>query len=231
MITVASYNIRKAIGTDRLRKPERIIAVLNEIDADIVVLQEADRRFGARAAAIPLEMIASESDFRPVPFDSRKDSIGWHGNAILVKSGIEVRKHRVLDIPALEPRGAVVADLLIGDAELRIVGMHLDLSGLWRRRQARSILAQLEEMSPKIPQILMGDLNEWTAHRGCLVDFAHKHRIAHTAPSFHTRRPVARLDRIMAGPGIELLASGTHHSLTAKRASDHYPVWARIAVR
>jgi endonuclease/exonuclease/phosphatase family metal-dependent hydrolase len=231
MITVASYNIRKAIGTDRLRKPERIIAVINEIDADVVVLQEADRRFGARTAALPLEMIASESDYRPVPFESRKDSIGWHGNAILVKRHVEIRKHRVLDIPALEPRGAVSADLSLGDDDLRIVGMHLDLSGLWRRRQARSILSQLDAMSPKIPQILLGDLNEWTAHRGCLVDFAHHHRIAHTSPSFHTRRPVARLDRIMAGPGIELLASGTHHSLAAKRASDHFPVWARIALR
>ena len=32
---VASYNIRKAIGLDRRRKPERIIEVLAELDADI----------------------------------------------------------------------------------------------------------------------------------------------------------------------------------------------------
>ena len=49
-VKVASYNMRKAIGTDRRRNPERILQVLREIDADIIALQEADRRFGTRAA-------------------------------------------------------------------------------------------------------------------------------------------------------------------------------------
>jgi endonuclease/exonuclease/phosphatase family metal-dependent hydrolase len=48
MIRVASYNIQKSIGTDFKRKPERILAVLSELDADIVALQEVDRRFGER---------------------------------------------------------------------------------------------------------------------------------------------------------------------------------------
>src|SRR3546814_17047117 len=50
MIKVASYNMRKALGTDRRRNPERILEVLNEIDADVIALQEADRRFGPRIA-------------------------------------------------------------------------------------------------------------------------------------------------------------------------------------
>jgi len=52
MIKVASYNIRKAIGTDRRRSPDRIIEVLNEVGADLVALQEADRRFGKRTAVL-----------------------------------------------------------------------------------------------------------------------------------------------------------------------------------
>ena len=55
MIRVACYNMRKAIGTDRRRRPERTIEVLNELDADVIALQEADRRFGTqgeRAARI-----------------------------------------------------------------------------------------------------------------------------------------------------------------------------------
>lgn len=231
MITVASYNIRKSIGTDRRRRPERILHVLKEVDADILALQEADRRFGSRESAIPPHLIASETDYRAVPFESKKDGIGWHGNAILVRKHIEILHGSIIDIPSLEPRGAVVADLKIGDSLLRVTGMHLDLSGLWRRRQARAILTQLAEMQPEMPQILMGDLNEWTAHRGCLHDFARHHRIAHTSASFHSRRPMARLDRIMTGPGIDLLASGTHHSFTARMASDHLPVWARVALR
>jgi endonuclease/exonuclease/phosphatase family metal-dependent hydrolase len=231
MITVATYNIRKAIGTDRLRRPDRILHVLNEVGADIVALQEADRRFGARASAIPIDLLSKETDYVPVPFESRRDSIGWHGNAILVKRHIDILSHKILTIPTLEPRGAVLADLAIGVQRLRVVGMHLDLSGLWRRRQAHSILQQLQAMDGDVPEILMGDLNEWTAHRGCLHDFSRAHRIAHSAPSFHSQRPIARLDRIMASQDIELVDSGTHHSILARRASDHLPVWANIAFR
>ena len=50
---IVSYNIRKAVGLDRRRDPERILAILREVDADIVVLQEADRRLGRRSAALP----------------------------------------------------------------------------------------------------------------------------------------------------------------------------------
>ncbi|MGE3746289.1 MAG: endonuclease/exonuclease/phosphatase family protein, partial [Sphingomonadaceae bacterium] len=56
-LSVASYNIRKAIGLDRRRRPERILDVIAELDADIVALQEADRRFGARVSALPFPLI------------------------------------------------------------------------------------------------------------------------------------------------------------------------------
>ena len=52
-IIVASYNMRKAIGLDRRRDPKRVLHVLQEIDADVVALQEADKRFGGRGAAVP----------------------------------------------------------------------------------------------------------------------------------------------------------------------------------
>ena len=44
----ASYNIHKAVGLDGRRDPERILTVLKEVDADVIALQEADRRFGRR---------------------------------------------------------------------------------------------------------------------------------------------------------------------------------------
>ena len=44
-LKVATYNIRKAVGLDQRRNPERILAVLKEIDADIITLQEVDRHW------------------------------------------------------------------------------------------------------------------------------------------------------------------------------------------
>jgi endonuclease/exonuclease/phosphatase family metal-dependent hydrolase len=229
MIRVASYNMRKAIGTDRRRMPERTLEVINEIGADVIALQEADRRFGARLSAIPPHLIADESDYKPVAFDARDGSLGWHGNALLVRKDVEVLEKHLFHLPSLEPRGAVLAELSVRGQRLRVVGMHLDLSGLWRRRQAHSILTHLAQYDEAAPHVLMGDLNEWSAHGGCLRDFALHHRIAPVGRSFHARRPIATLDRIMVTPDLAVLDCGTHHSPLARRASDHLPVWADLA--
>ena len=227
-LKVATYNIRKCIGTDRRRDPERVLAVLCEMDADVVALQEADRRFGLRASAIPHHMFLENSDYMPVELGGRAHGIGWHGNAILVRRGIEVRHAQPLIIPTLEPRGAVVAELRIKGSVLRILGVHLDLSGLWRRRQIRAILAHLDAASQHVSTVIMGDFNQWS-DRGALSEFAfHHHRLVKTPPSFHSRKPVARLDRIIVSHDIAVNAAGAHNTALAKLASDHLPLWAEI---
>ena len=72
---------------------------------DIVALQEADRRFGTRASAIPPHMFEEHSDYVPVGLTDRPHSIGWHGNALLVRKGIAVEESHALHLPTLEPRG------------------------------------------------------------------------------------------------------------------------------
>jgi endonuclease/exonuclease/phosphatase family metal-dependent hydrolase len=230
-IRVASYNIRKAIGTDRERRPDRILAVLGELDADVIALQEADRRLGARQSALPFEAIAQHTPYRVVPYNVRPGGLGWHGNAILVRRDVEILDHGLLELPVLEPRGAVTAELRVGGTRLRVVGMHLDLSGLWRRRQARAIIDHVDGRAGDVPAVLMGDLNEWSLSGGCLRDFTKHLHFAPTGPSYHSSRPIARLDRIMTTPDLAVIDAGTHHSPTAKRASDHLPIWAHIRVR
>lgn len=227
MLKVASYNIRKSIGTDRRRRPERTLHVLNEIDADIVALQEADRRFGSREAVLG-HLLAEHSPYKAVPLGMRAASMGWHGNALLVRRDAQLLDCEAIHLPALEPRGAVMADLRINGRPIRVVGMHLDLSGLWRRRQAHTILAHLASCTHQHPTVLMGDLNDWTARSGCLRDFGHHFAFADTGRSYHAHRPVARLDRIMASSELRITAAGVHESPAARTASDHLPVWAMV---
>ena len=249
-ITVASYNMRKAIGTDRRRDPHRVLEVLREIHADVVALQEADRRFGGRASAVPHELIDSHGLYKPVPFGVRHKrplekarrhaerlfkidtrNIGWHGNALLVKHDVGILDCRALNLPMLEPRGAVMAELLLpGDRPFRVIGMHLDLSGLWRRRQLRAIMQAIEERPQTMPTILMGDTNEWRLAGGCLKDLPPGYRIVPTGPSFHSRHPLATLDRIIVGSDFRIDAAGVHMSQVARRASDHLPIWARLSL-
>ncbi|WP_294194908.1 endonuclease/exonuclease/phosphatase family protein [uncultured Sphingomonas sp.] len=231
MLKVASYNMRKAIGTDRRRNPDRILQVLREIDADIVALQEADRRFGQRAAVLTAHLLEEHSDWQPVGLGMRASSMGWHGNAILVRKSARVLDCEQLHLPALEPRGAVMADVAIAGTTVRVVGMHLDLSGLWRRRQAAAILTHVAASAQAMPTVMMGDLNEWTRAAGCLRDFGATFRFAETGPSFHARRPIARLDRIMVSHDLHVAACGVHQSAAARVASDHLPIWAQLTAR
>ena len=249
-LTLATYNMRKAVGTDRKRDPRRILHGLEEIDADIVALQEADKRTGGRASAVPHELFEGHSHYRPVPVGVRNRrtldrlprvsaalddwlkvdtrNIGWHGNAILVKPHVAILDVVALVLPTLEPRGAMLAELLVHDRPIRVVGLHLDLSGLWRRRQMKAILEAIAARPQSMPTVLMGDTNEWRAAAGCLNDLGEHYRIAQTGPSFHARRPIATLDRIMVDTALTIEAAGVHHSPQARVASDHLPVWARV---
>jgi endonuclease/exonuclease/phosphatase family metal-dependent hydrolase len=247
-ITLASYNMHKAVGLDGKRDPHRVLKVLQEIDADIVALQEADKRMGGRGSTVPHELIDSHGLYKPVHlgvrhkrvFDKARKhtdrmlklntrNIGWHGNAILVKSHVGVLDCAALELPTLEPRGAVIAELLIGDRPLRVVGMHLDLSGLWRKRQLRAILDAIECRPLKMPTVMMGDTNEWRTATGCLNDLGPDFHVAPTGASFHARHPVAQLDRIIVHKDLNIEAAGVHMSAEARRASDHLPIWARVS--
>jgi len=225
-----------------------VLDVLHQIDADVVALQEADKRFGGRGSAVPHELIDSHGMYKPVHlgvrhkrvFDKARKhadrllkvntrNIGWHGNAILVKRHIGVLGCAALDLPTLEPRGAVMAELLIDDKPLRVIGMHLDLSGLWRKRQMRAILEAIASRPQKMPTVLMGDTNEWRTAAGCLNDLEPDFYIAPTGASFHARHPVAQLDRIIVHKDLNIEAAGVHMSAAARRASDHLPIWARVS--
>jgi endonuclease/exonuclease/phosphatase family metal-dependent hydrolase len=230
MIRVASYNIQKSIGTDFRRRPERILDVLVELDADIIALQEVDRRFGERITSLSPEAIAAATGYRPVIFGARPQSLGWHGNTLLIRNGIEVLAQRALVLPRLEPRGAVLADLSVEGTPIRVVGMHLGLLGLWRKRQAQAVLDQIEALEQPLPTVIMGDLNEWSVNGGCLRHFARDHHVGAPGPSYPSHRPVFGFDRIIASAEISIAAAGVHRTAMSRVASDHLPVWANLGM-
>ncbi len=226
--TFASYNIHKAVGLDRRRDPERILAVLGEMDADVVVLQEVDRRFGARETALPRQMV-EEAQWQIAAVARRPLSIGWHGNAVLVRRDWTLLEANRIDLPVLEPRGAVSALVEAPDGtRLQVAGMHLDLSGFRRRHQVEAVCAALGR--PRLPTVMMGDLNEWSREKGALAAFDDHWRIVTPGPSYPSRRPVARLDRAILSEHWQVVDVEVHHSVLAARASDHLPIRAVLEI-
>jgi endonuclease/exonuclease/phosphatase family metal-dependent hydrolase len=226
-LTFASYNIHKAVGLDRRRDPERILSVLHELDADVVALQEADMRFGSKAAVLPRRLL-EEHHWHVAALSMRPAGMAWHGNAIIVRRGIEILGAEPLALPVLEPRGAVCARLRLQQHEFLVVGMHLDLSGLLRRQQVQAICAQMQRRHE--PAVMMGDLNEWSVRGGALRGFGDGWEVLRCGRSFPSRRPLAPLDRIVHSAHWRCEGTGVHHSALAAVASDHLPVRATLSL-
>lgn len=239
-IVAATYNIHSCVGTDRRYSPERVAAVLAELGADIVGLQEVDTRRTAGRGLDQGAFLAEELGFHIVAGPNIVEHRGCFGNALL--SRWPIVDSQLIDLTALgrEPRGAIAGDIRLPAGEtasdascsaLRVVVTHLGLSGRERRYQAALLKPHIEASGAcRRRLILMGDFNEWitwgpisrTLKRtmGCVTKVA----------SFPSRWPLLPLDRI-CGDLIELAERPTRHvSATARVASDHLPVKAVFAV-
>lgn len=227
-IRIASWNLHKCVGTDGRFDPHRSAAVIAELGADLVALQEADRRFGRRTGLLDPRLLEEKAGLVPLPVSDIAGGHGWHGNAILVRPGTRARLSR-LALPGAEPRGAVVADLDLPAGPLRLVAAHFGLLPRCRRRQSAAILAALAE-APPMPTVLCGDLNEWNpGEKSSLRPLAPLFGNVNGGPaSFPTRLPVLPLDRILAAPLGLVSDVEVHDSPLARIASDHLPLTARL---
>ena len=225
--SLASWNVRKCVGLDRKRDPLRIVNGLNGLGADVVVLQEADRRLGRRPAALPQWMIEAETDYSPLAVGRSEISLGWHGNAVLLGPEARCLDVAVLDLPGIEPRGAVIADIQRGRDVLRIVAVHLGLMTRSRTQQYHAIRDRLEAMD-ELPTVILGDFNEWGSGRGFpgLPGF----NVHAPGATFHASRPVAALDRIALSRQVTLEDAAVVETPLTKVASDHLPITARVKV-
>jgi endonuclease/exonuclease/phosphatase family metal-dependent hydrolase len=235
-LIVSSYNIHKGVGTDLRRDPARNIRVIAEIGADLVALQEVDRRFGDRTGVLDAAALQAQTGLVLVPLPDRlgAKAMGWHGNMLLLRPEFTIQDVRALSLPGLEPRGAVLADILIGAQPLRVISAHLGLLRQSRLAQTRA-LSQAIATGDGRPVLVMGDFNEWRLGADCgLMPLRRQlravRRSASTMASFPALRPVLPLDRIIGCPRARLGDVQVHDSALARRASDHLPVRALLTL-
>ena len=81
------------------------------------------------------------------------------------------------------------------------------------------------------PAVLMGDMNSWRNCKGSqeLEDNLNLHHNVDWPPSFPSARPIWALDRIYVR-GAEVVEVHHHDTKAARKASDHLPVVAEVAV-
>lgn len=225
---IASYNLHKCVGTDGQFAPERTIQVIAELNADVIALQEAHRRFGERTGLLDLDRLKHISGLSPVPLHGSRGDFGWHGNVVLYRQGAVTACRRIV-LPGGEPRGALIVDLALPSGPLRVIATHLGLLRRSRTRQIRTLQLATRSLDAR-PTLLVGDLNEWrlgprSSLAGLFPGFG---PLNAAIPSFPAGFPVLALDRVLASPPSLISSLSIHDSPLARIASDHLPLKARI---
>ncbi|MBP0597427.1 endonuclease/exonuclease/phosphatase family protein [Herbaspirillum sp. LeCh32-8] len=223
-LTVATYNIHSAIGTDGYFAPERIAGVLGEIEADVIALQEVP--LGGTGQPNVLDLLRRTTGFYAVEGPTMDTRERRYGNAVLSRYPVLATETIDLSFGSREPRGALDADIDCHGHMLRVVATHLGLRPAERREQIRRLLQAFD--TDQAPVILMGDVNEWFVW-GRALRWLVSHFEAAPAPrTFPSRWPLFSLDRIWISPRHRLLHVEVHRTPLACVASDHLPLIAHI---
>jgi len=232
-VRVVTYNIHSCVGVDRRYDPSRISTVLQEIDADIACLQEVAASRRSERHADQWAYLGVATGCRVVTGTGVCQPRLRFGNAILSRFPVLAARLIDLTVAGHEPRGAIDADLLIGERVLRVIATHFGLHAAERRQQANQLMAALREPLPAKRReahavLLMGDLNEWRGRRGAIRSLDRSLGPSAAAPTFPSWMPVLALDRIYAdGPAV-LSDVGVYRSPLARLASDHLPLVGRL---
>ncbi|HMO06955.1 MAG TPA: endonuclease/exonuclease/phosphatase family protein [Paracoccaceae bacterium] len=223
-LRLATWNIRAGLGTDLRRDALRVIDGIAALEVDVMVLQEADFRLGARPSALPRDLLTLHAGLVPLPVGKNAASIGWHGNAVLVKPGIRLAGLELLNLPGLEPRGAIIADLN-GPKPLRLVAVHLGLLRSSRRRQLDAIGAAIARRPPR-GTVILGDFNEPSRSVG-LGRLVKSFRLRKPEATYPSRVPLLALDRMAHSFDLALRPMPIPRK-RGVQASDHLPLLAEL---
>jgi endonuclease/exonuclease/phosphatase family metal-dependent hydrolase len=228
-LVVATYNIHTCVGVDRRYDPDRTAAVLLELKADIIGLQEVDARHRLNRHFNQWDYFARATGLHAVSGANVTDHRGRFGNALLTRFPVQVVRHIDLSVGDYEPRGAIDAELLADGRRLRVVVTHLGLHAGERRQQIGRLLDALaQNPSDAEALVIMGDLNEWRGRRGGIPALDRRLGRAPAPRTFPSWLPVLPLDRIYAGGTANLRAVAVHRSPQARLASDHLPLLAAV---
>jgi endonuclease/exonuclease/phosphatase family metal-dependent hydrolase len=228
-VRIATYNLHDCVGTDGRYDPERTLAVLRELDADVLALQEL--RWSPDEALHLLDRFAKTLGYRAEPGPTLLDRTGHFGNALLTRLATVAVQRVDISVPGREPRGALDTILAGGRGELRVIATHLGLRPFERRRQIGELLTLLGTGDPGMPTVLMGDLNEWYLWGRPLRWLRRYFPRAPSPATYPASLPMLALDRIWVHPRNALKSIWVHRTPLSRLASDHLPLGAVLAIK
>jgi len=236
-LRVVTYNVHKCVGLDRRVRPARVAAVLGDVGADLIALQEvvsveSDSAREAHQARFIAEELGCE--FRVG--ENRRHKGGAYGNVVLTRLPVLGCHNYDITWRWQEPRGALRVDVSLGGPGaplLHLFNVHLGTAYVERRHQGRRLVSEAVLRDPKLtgPRVVLGDFNEWT-HGLASRLLSQELRSADLRQHLRTRRtypgalPFLHLDHIYYEHTLHLERLTLHRSRLSLVASDHLPLVA-----
>ncbi len=244
LLRILSYNMHRAIGVDRLFRPERIAKVIKHHQADIVLLQEVDVGV-PRSRKLDLAKEMAEAGDYPyyVTGLNVKLKKGMYGNATLSKFPIIQSRNINLTIGRHKARGCKYSSIQVSNSSgfsqnIEVFNLHLGLTPQERVRQIGLLFNSKEffSLNPETPCLVGGDFNDWRTLLGpiftdilnfeCATNHSRGyHNPLLTYPAFS---PTGGLDKIFYRGPMELIRRRRCWMGITRLASDHLPVIAEF---
>lgn len=232
-LRIATYNIHRCRGLDGRTRPERIIAVLSAIDADVVALQEVvgpGPHDGGHA-----EEIGAALGMGWIMSSARLWRGRQFGNTVLSRLPITQHLEHDLSWKTCEPRRLQRVDVSVNGSTLHVYNVHLGTALLERRHQAERLAAIVTDRHVGGAKLVLGDFNEWMkglvtstlSARLNSVDLRNYLRRRRTYPGVF---PLLHLDHIYYAGHVEIVGIELPRTRLAMVASDHLPLVADVRV-
>ena len=219
---VATYNVHDCVGRDGVYDPARIAAVVADLEADVVALQEVTLDH----AGDVLATLERHTAMRAIDGTLFERGVGRYGNVLL--SRLPVIEQRLHDFSRTgrEPRGVVDMRIAVGGHACRVLATHLGLN--WQERRGQ--IARLATLvgDSKGPAVLLGDFNVWLGDGafGPLRRAGLRTKLVRSYPTWFV--PLLALDRILVREPTKFIRHWRHSETPAALASDHFPLVADL---
>jgi endonuclease/exonuclease/phosphatase family metal-dependent hydrolase len=232
-IRVVTYNVHRCVGMDRRRRPDRVAAVLRDIEADVIALQEV---IGAGPnGGSQIEEIGAALGMGWVMAPARHLRGHQFGNVVLSRFPIVQHTQHDLSWKTCEPRCVQRVDVQIDGRVLHLYNVHLGTAILERRHQAERLATIVADRHVGGAKLLVGDFNEWM--RGLATRLLSSKLKSVDLTEFLKRRrtypglfPILHLDHIYYAGHVEIVGIALPRTRLSLVASDHLPLVADVRI-
>lgn len=242
-LRIVTFNIHKGVSaTSRKHILPEIKALLHELDADVIFLQEVQGEHRKRSERFKDWPEGSQADFLakerwPHHFYAQcaTHEHGDHGNALLSK--FPFKELMTLDISSsrFSSRGLLYAQIAI-TPEAQPIHLICTHFGLLRKERTKQFTSLNEFIVEKIPEnealIIAGDFNDWRLgalellEKSLHLKEVFQEQEGTHAKTFPAKLPLFSVDRIYYR-GIEPINQAVIETI---KLSDHLPLMAEFEV-